>query len=92
MGTHGPGPGADVAVAPGYHYSTEEGESRIRGGTTPTPVSYLVAHKRPAAAMSWRPQGKNYVQENSAKSRGYTMYLYESADVVSQAPGAQPGG
>jgi len=42
--------------------------------------------------MSWRPQGKNYVQENYAKSRGYTMYLYENADVVSQAPGAQPGG
>jgi len=80
------------AAQPGYHYSMDQGEPRIRGSTTPAPVSYLVAHKRPAAAMSWRPQGKNYVQENYAKSRGYTMYLYENADVVSQAPGAQPGG
>jgi len=34
--------------------------------------------------MSWRPQGKNYVQENSAKSRGYTMYPDESITSVSQ--------
>ena len=80
------------AAQPRYHYSTDQGESRIRGGATPAPVSYLVAHKRPATAMSWQPQGKNYVQENSAKSRGYTMYLYETADVISRAPGAQPGG
>ena len=72
------------AAQPGYHYSTEQGKPRIRGSTTPALVSYLVAHKRPAAAMSWRPQGKNYVQENSAKSRGYTMYLDESTTSVSQ--------
>ena len=72
------------ATQPGYHYSTDQGESRIWGNTTPAPVSYLVAHKRPAAAMSWRPQGKNYIQEKSAKSSGYTMYLDESATSVSQ--------
>jgi len=72
------------AAQPGYHYSTDQGEPRIRGSTTPAPVSYLVAHKCPAAVMSWRPQGKNYVQENSAKSRGYTMYLDESITSVSQ--------
>ena len=72
------------AAQPGYHYSMDQGESRIWGSTTPAPVSYLVAHKRPAAAMSWRPQGKNYVQEKSAKNRGYTKYLDESTTSVSQ--------
>ena len=29
------------ATQPGYHYTTDQGESRIRGSTTPALVSYL---------------------------------------------------
>ena len=70
------------AAQPGYHYSMDQGEPRIRGSTTPTPVSYLFTHRRPAA-MRWRPQGKNYIHKKSAKSRSITMYLNEKVTTVS---------
>ena len=70
------------AAQPGYHYSTGQGEPRIWGSTTPAPVSYLVTHWRPTT-MRWQPQGNNYVQEKSAKSRDVTKYLNEKVTTVS---------
>ena len=78
----GVGPRSFKAAQPGYHYSTDQGESRIQGSTTPALVSYLFTHWRPIAMM-WRPQGNNYVHEKSAKSRGTTMYLNEKVTSVS---------